>query len=134
MEFNRKSIANYYNKMQVETASDQKQLVLLHEKVVSNIDRALHNDTEFAHQRLKLNKAQNILSQLQIALKTEHIPEVLPEDEEEIPPQDSMINSLFHLYEYLYNKLESQDTTDWEDGLEIARTLCETFKELLNRK
>lgn len=120
--------------MQVETASEKKQLVLLHEKVVSNIHRALTVDTAPAQQRLKLNKAQNILSQLQIALKTDEIPTALPSEEEEISPEDELINSLFHLYEYLYNKLESSDSQEWQDGLEIAQTLCDTFKELLYRK
>lgn len=134
MDLSRKSIAGYYHKMQVETASEKKQLVLLHEKVVTNIDRALNHDTAFAQKRLKLNKAQNILSQLQIALKTDSIPDTVPENDEEISEEDSLINSLFHLYEYLYNKLDSQDSADWEDGLEIAQTLLSTFTELLNRK
>ncbi len=134
VNLSRKSITNYYNKMQVETSSEKKQLVLLHEKIATQIDRALNNDTQFAQKRLKLNKAQNILSQLQIALKTDDMLDTIPETDEEIDPEDGLINSLFHLYEYLYSKLESQNSEDWSDGLEIAQSLCETFRELLNRK
>lgn len=120
--------------MQIETASRRKQLVLLHEKITSQIDRALNSETEFPEKRHRLNKAQNILSQLQIALKTEEIPQELPTEDEPISQEEDMIQTLFHLYEYLYNKLESNLQNDWADGLEIAQTLSETFKELLTRK
>lgn len=120
--------------MQIETASRRKQLVLLHEKVALHIDRALNTETEFTRKRTRLDKAQNILSQLQIALKTEEIPQELPSEEETGNPEDDMIQTLFHLYEYLYNKLESNQQSDWSDGLEIAKTLSETFTELLKRK
>lgn len=120
--------------MQIETASRKKQLVLLHEKITLHIDRALNAETDFTQKRTRLDKAQNILSQLQIALKTEEIPEELPTEDDPGNPEDDMIQTLFHLYEYLYNKLESPLQQDWKDGLEIAQTLSETFKELLKRK
>ncbi|ERP31969.1 flagellar protein FliS [Chitinivibrio alkaliphilus] len=119
MKRTKKQIAEYYRNMTIETASKRKQLVLLHEKLGKLIRRAVRAEKKGRILRLELTQGQNIISQLQIALR---------EDAREAA------ESLFLLYDYIYTKLESQSPDDWHQALEITDTLTETFQELLKRK
>ncbi|MGM0462552.1 MAG: flagellar protein FliS [Fibrobacterota bacterium] len=119
MKQTRKEIAEYYRRITIETASSWKQIVLLHEKLAKLIAEALRGAEKGHILRLKLNQGQNIISQLQIALKEE---------------TDDAAQSLFLLYDYIYTKLESSKPEDWQAALEIVEPLRETFEELLKRK
>ncbi len=118
LKYDQKTIASYYGKMQIETASSNKQIVMMHEKVCSNIKDAIVGDKAKSSERI-IN-AQNILSQLQVALKQER--------------NDETVAGLFHLYDYAYVRLESSSFAEWRDALNIMRTISNTFRELIRRK
>ncbi len=117
MHVNKKNIAAYYHKMQVETASNRKQIAMMHQKTVLLVRDAIIGDKKA--RREKLDKAQNILSQLQAALK--------------LDSDDEVIESLFLLYDYVYVQLEKDDVAGWRDALKVISVLSDTFNELLKR-
>ncbi len=84
MQLKQPNIANHYAKMQIETASRQKQLTMLHEKCVQFILSAMM--VSGIEKRVFLDRAQNILVQFQAALRME----------------DSVSQSLFYVYAYAY--------------------------------
>jgi len=119
MHINRKNIAKYYQKMQVDTASNQKQIVMLHDKLFTLVrDSIIHGKEK---RRERLDKAQNILVQLQIALKANQ-------------SEDEVIQSLFLLYDYVYVRLDKDDIAGHREGLKVIEIIRETFTEQYKRK
>lgn len=118
MNLNRQNIANYYKKMQIDTASNQKQLVMLHEKLFVLVRNSIIEGTEGRRERL--DKAQNILVQLQIALKLDR--------------DDDLTHSLFLLYDYIYVRLDKDDIVGHRESLKVIEVLRDTFSELFKRK
>lgn len=113
MQLKQPNIANHYAKMQIETASRQKQLTMLHEKCVQFILSAMQ-ESGF-EKRMLLDSAQNILVQFQAALRME----------------DSVSQSLFYIYDYAYALLERGDTDDCKKAGDIMSVIRDTFRELL---
>ncbi len=113
MKLKQPEVANHYTVMQIDTASRQKKLVLLHEKCAWFIIKAM-TETGF-DKRTYLNKAQNILAQLQAAICI----------------NDNVSESLFYLYDYVYVLLERNDDEDNNKALDVISVLRDTFKELL---
>jgi flagellin-specific chaperone FliS len=101
--------------MQIVTASRNKQITMLHEKCVALIYKGILCTPD--QKRHYLDQAQNILAQLQSALRIE----------------DSVSQGLFYLYDYAYVLCESGITHDCHKALAIIRILRDTFRELLRR-
>ena len=118
MQINRESIAKYYKTMQIETASDHKQLVMLHDKLFTLTRNAIILGKDGRRERL--DKAQNIIAQLQIALKLNR--------------EDELTHSVFLLYDYIYVNLEGSDVTKYREALKVIEVLKDSFSELLKRK
>ncbi len=106
-------VAFYYRKMQIETSSRQKQLTMLHEKCLEFI-KVAEADIGLKR-RLRLERAQNILTQLQAALRIE----------------DSLSQGLFYIYDYLYVLLERGNNDDCQKAREVIAVICDTFRQLL---
>ncbi|MGM0443880.1 MAG: flagellar protein FliS [Fibrobacterota bacterium] len=119
MRKNSRDIARYYRDMNIMTASEWKQIVLLHSRL-GELIREVRSQTQTVSRRMKLNQGQNILAQLETALRTEE--------------ENELIHRLFLLYDYLYTRLERAEDQDLADAQEITQTLTETFEELLKRK
>ncbi len=115
MKLKQPEVANYYTIMQIDTASREKKLTMLHEKCTWFIHKAI-SETGF-DRRGYLNRAQNILAQLQAALRIE----------------DSVSEGLFYLYDYAYVLLERNDEEGFNKALNVMSVLQDTFKELLSR-
>jgi flagellin-specific chaperone FliS len=107
-------IARHYSRMQILTASRPKAVCMLHEKVVSLLHRA-RGDPE--QRRYLLDRAQNILVQLQAAVRDD----------------DSVAHSLFLLYDYCYALLERGDPPGCENAEQIMTMLGTTFLYLMRR-
>ncbi len=106
-------VANHYMTMQIGTASRQKQITMLHEKCVELIQAA---STKIPFDgRVDLDKAQNILAQLQSALRL----------------KDTTSQSLFVLYDYVYTLLEQEIQENCWKALKVMKVLRDTFRELL---
>lgn len=118
MRLDRENIAKYYQHMQIDTASRQKQIVMLHDKLFQLVRDAIIEGTTGREERIR--KAQNILAQLQIALN--------------IDDEDELCHSLFLLYDYVYDRLDSDDITAYRDSLKVIETLRDTFAEQFKRK
>ncbi|MBD3391560.1 MAG: hypothetical protein GF418_05910 [Chitinivibrionales bacterium] len=106
--------ARHYAEFQVQTASHPKRICMLHVRLVELVMLAGEGESE-ARKRILLDKAQNILSQLQGALRVE----------------DAISQSLFYLYDYCYVLLQRGEDVDLKNVLEIVVTLRKTFDELL---
>ncbi len=106
-------IAKHYATMQIETASRQKRIYMLHEKCVDLIQIAYTK--EESEKRDNLDKAQNILAQFQSALRIE----------------DNVSQSLFYIYDYSYILLEKGDKESCLKAIQVMSTLRDTFKQLL---
>jgi flagellin-specific chaperone FliS len=105
-------LAEHYVKMQIDTAPRRRIVYLLHEKCVYDVQKALR----FADRRRELlDRAQNILSQLQRSLVVD----------------DTVSQSLYYLYDYCYVRLETGGVNDIMDVLGILRPLRDTFHTLL---
>ena len=107
-------VANYYSKMQIETASKRKAIFLLHERCMSFLLKAQKLPDKKSYYCVK---AQNILSQLQTAIKL----------------TDSTSRGIFHLYDYCYVSIDHGDPADLENALQIITTFTRTFRRLLRR-
>ena len=108
-------VAHHYTRMQIVTASSQKQLTMLHEKCVWCIVKA---GTESGFDRRELlNRAQNILAQLQAALRME----------------DSVSEGLFYIYDYAYMLLEDDGDEGRQKAIEVLQVITEAFRKLLRR-
>lgn len=109
-----KNVTAHYNKMQVETASKNKQIVLLHMRCVDLIRWA--RDRSAIERREYLRKAQNILAQLEAALRD----------------GDPVAQGLYYIYDYSYILLQRGNNDDCQKAEEVLSVLCDTFKEKLN--
>jgi len=118
MNLNREQIAKYYQHMQIDTASRQKQLVMLHDRLYTLIRDAIILGVEGRRERL--DKAQNIVVQLQIALKLDQ--------------DDEVTHSLFLLYDYTYVQLETKDVVKYREALKVVEVIRDTFAEQYRKK
>ena len=107
--------ADNYFRTQVETASKGKALCMLHERCIFFLlkTHGAANEKSFF-----LKKVQNILTQLQLALRI----------------QDPISQSLFYLYDYCYLCCERGNAQDISNTLEILKILHDTFRKLLKRQ
>jgi flagellin-specific chaperone FliS len=106
-------VAEHYTRVQILTASRQKQIAMMHEKCVVDIARAMD---ESGPQRKKLlDNAQNILAQFQSALRIE----------------DNVSEGLFYIYDYAYMLLERGEDSDCVKAVEVLSVIRDTFKALL---
>jgi flagellar biosynthetic protein FliS len=113
MKLRESDVADHYLTMQIDTASRQKQICMLHDKCVEHIIMACTKSGE--DKRDRLDKAQNILSQFQAALRV----------------KDNISQSLFYLYDYSYVLLEENNNQSCRRALEVMRVLRDTFRTLL---
>ena len=109
MKPTQENITGYYNRMSVMTAPSGKRITMLHDRCVELISFALKADK--SDRRHNLNKAQNILAQLQAALKS----------------RDEVGQSLFHLYDYSFVLLEKGSIRDCIHVREVLTVLCAAF-------
>ena len=95
-----------YKSLQISTASQSKVIVMLHDRAVFLMSKSL---LDRPPDRLVLDKAQNILVQLQIALKME----------------DEVSKGLNYIYVYCYDLLEVGSP----EGIEICKELITPIKD-----
>jgi flagellin-specific chaperone FliS len=101
-------VADYYVRVQIQTAPKAGAVCMLHEKCVRFIAAAL--DTGSGRSGF-LIKSQNILSQLQRSLVV----------------GDAVSQSLFYLYDYCYVLLEDGTDTNLKNAAGILAVLRDTF-------
>lgn len=99
--------------MQIETASRNKRIVLLHVRCVDLIKWA--QDMSAVERRDYLRKAQNILAQLEAALRD----------------GDNVAQGLFYIYDYAYMLLNRGNNDDCRKAEEVLTVIRDTFKEKL---
>lgn len=109
-----KNVTAHYSKMQVETASKNKQITMLHMRCVDLIRWA--RDLSAVERRENLRKAQNILAQLEAALRD----------------GDQVAQGLYYIYDYSYMLLQRGNNDDCQKAEEVLSVICDTFKEKLN--
>jgi flagellin-specific chaperone FliS len=107
-------VAEYYTKVQIETASKRKAVSMLHERCMFFILKA---QAAAAQKMVCCAKAQNILSQLQSSLRV----------------NDSISQGIFYLYDYCYVILGRGKDSDLANALEIINILNSAFRSLLRR-
>ncbi len=113
MNANSAHVADHYARMQIQTASRQKKICMLHDRCCELIMSA--SSRSVGDRRVHLNKAQNILARLQSALRIE----------------DDVSQSLFYLYDYAYVLLERGAPEDVSHALDVVEPLRQTFRELV---
>ncbi len=113
MRFAEPEVAKHYILMQIETASRQKQLTMLHEKCVQLMHAAIIASRE--DRRMILNRAQNILAQFQASLRVE----------------DAVSQGLFYIYDYAYILLEKGGINECRKAIQVMSVIRDTFRELL---
>ena len=97
-----------YNDIQISTAAKPKAVLMLHDACIKNILAANHEpDTK----REMLNKAQNIITELQSALVI----------------SDSVSQSIFYLYDYCYTLLENGSELECVNAYEVLSILRTSF-------
>ncbi|MFP4417209.1 MAG: flagellar protein FliS [Chitinivibrionales bacterium] len=111
-EGNRAQVAQRYMQMQVQTASTQKRICMLHDRCVELVSVGIRESGE--SRRVMLNKAQNILARLQAALRID----------------DDVSQGLFYLYDYVYVLLEKASGSDLVNAYRLLSRLREMFLEL----
>jgi Flagellin-specific chaperone FliS len=107
-------VAEYYTKIQIETASKKKAVYMLHERCIFFLLKAQAVPDK---KKFYCAKAQNILSQLQASLKI----------------SDSISQGIFYLYDYCYVILGRGNDSDLANALEIINILNSAFHSLLRR-
>lgn len=107
---NIRKAAELYKKEEIETASKQKILSLLHKKCLSLLKESILAQSIITR-RLLLNKAQNILSFFEQSLNL----------------KDETAISLFYLYDYCYILLENNDETHIKNAKEILSLIGSVF-------
>jgi flagellar biosynthetic protein FliS len=107
-------IAEYYTKVQIETASKNKAIYMLHERCMFFVLKA---QSAPDNKMFYCAKAQNILSQLQTSLQID----------------DSISQGIFYLYDYCYVILGRGNDSDLANALEILNILSSAFRRLLRR-
>ena len=106
-------LAHYYARVQVATANKAKLLCMLHEHCVRLVVQSLSSPAPL---RPALNKAQNILAQLEHSLIV----------------NDQVSKGLFYLYDYCYCRLETSNEEEHRNAASILIPLRDTFEKLLN--
>jgi flagellin-specific chaperone FliS len=101
-----------YIRLQIETASQQRLVCLLHEHCTVTLQQALK--TAEKQRRPLLDKVQNMLVILQRAIDI----------------KDATSKTLFHLYDYCYCRLEHVSTTEISNALGIIDKLRHMFDYL----
>ena len=114
MKLDLPTVTSHYSKMQIETASQNKQIALLHIRMIDLIRWA--KDLDFVQRRENLRKAQNILAQLEAALKDD----------------DVVAQGLFYIYDYAYTLLIRGNNDDCDKAVELLDVISETFRNILN--
>lgn len=107
--------ARAYMRTQIETASHQRLICMLHEQCACTLRQAIKVDTP--NRRTLLNRVQNIIVILQRALKI----------------TDATAKGLFHLYDYCYCLCEQNGTTELTHALSVIDGLQHTFDRLQKR-
>lgn len=106
-------ISKVYARMQIKSSSSSRLVCILHERCVNFVHKSV--DTDRSLRRGFLDRAQNILTTLEQALKIE----------------DETSEALFCLYDYCYCVLDKNDTDKEVDTvLNILTTLRDTFNSL----
>lgn len=103
-----KETAEYYTRMQIQTASENRKIVMLHERVLSLIGLAVR---ERLNNRSYIIKGQNIISQLISSLKGD----------------DSVSEGLYYLYEYIYVLMDYGDRKNLKNAEGILRVITEAL-------
>lgn len=98
--------------MQIHTASNPANICMLHTRCTYFLKQALIINQP--HYRLFLDKAQNIIAELEHALIVE----------------DNLSRSLFYIYDYCYILLENNDPEKIRNALFLITLLRDTFTEL----
>lgn len=104
--------ASQYAKLQIQTATKPKKICMLHARCVEFV--AMAHERVNGERRDALNRAQNILAQLEASLGSD----------------DPVSKSLFYLYDYCYVLLENGDETDIGNAFSVLAELRNTFDEL----
>lgn len=104
-----------YASMQISTSSNPANICMLHTRCIYFIKQALLQDQ--IEKRTLLNKAQNIIAELEHALVIE----------------DNLSRSLFYIYDYCYVHLEKTDPENIQHALTLITLLRDTFTELLKK-
>lgn len=107
--------ATTYHRMQIETASKQKLICMLHEQCTFHLRHAAHDTS--AERRQLLDKAQNILALLQRSV-------ILT---------DATAQGLFYLYDYCYGLLDRGEPDDIVNAERIMTQLHNTLSMLQKR-
>ncbi len=108
------AIAAHYAKHQISTAPHAKTICLLHDRTSFLLLSARSSD---ADRRLFLDKTQNILSQLQSALRQ----------------TDRVAKSIFLLYDYCYVLLERGDESDCINAQRVLGTIGKALNDALRQ-
>jgi flagellin-specific chaperone FliS len=107
-------ITQEYESIRIGTAPKRKAICMLHERVRSLIHRYT---SEPEKDRRLLDKAQNIIAQLQSALIV----------------TDDVSYTLFYLYDYCYLQLENDDRGSIVNAYSIITELADSFHSLLTQ-
>lgn len=110
---NSSDVAQHYAEMRIQTASVRSSVYLLHEKCGHLLGRARVYRQK---RREYINRAQNILAQLQASL---------------ILDGDEVSESLYYLYDYCWTLLESGEDQDLVDAREVFSPLTAAYHVLL---
>jgi flagellin-specific chaperone FliS len=110
-------IADRYSATQISTAPKSRALYMLHEKCVQFCLMAVETAGRTEKDAL-LDKAQNILSQLQASLMV----------------TDAVSEGLFFLYDYSYLLLEQRGAEDIVSAIDVLKILRDTFNQLLRAR
>lgn len=105
--------ALHYAKLQINTASHPKRICMLHSRC-AELTVIAEAEKNPAKRRIILDKAQNILAQLQAVLQVD----------------DTVSRSLFYLYDYCYVLLGRGESADCIQSRQILVTLRDTFEQL----
>ena len=97
--------ARKYASMQIQTASNSRVICMLHEKCVNLIQKVVETDSPA--DRLLLDRAQNILAELERVLVID----------------DDLSQGLFYLYDYCYCLLEKDSKDEYRNAVSIMSLL-----------
>jgi flagellin-specific chaperone FliS len=107
--------AKYYAKMQIETSAKPRIICMLHERCVQLLRQAV--DTKATESGDMLVSAQNIIVQLECALRID----------------DDVSESLFHLYDFCYVKIDESKDGSLRSALNIMTGLRDLFDTVSRR-
>ena len=107
--------ARKYASMQIQTASNSRVICMLHAKCISLIQKASEIQNDQSGRRLLLDRAQNILAELERVLVVD----------------DDLSQGLFYLYDYCYCLLENSEKDSYRQAISILSLLRDTFNTLL---